>query len=92
MSEIIEQWFRDHFCGLGPRIDQDLWNEFHAAKEELKARCATAIPSAPAPAAFIAEPPPGFPPGFPASFPLAPPEVLPPTPEPATPAEPESSK
>ena len=38
VNEIVERWFRDHFCGLGPRLDQDLWNEFHAAKEELKAR------------------------------------------------------
>lgn len=38
INEIIEQWWRDHFCGLGPRIDQDLWNEFHKAKEELKQR------------------------------------------------------
>ena len=48
MNDIVEQWFRDHFCGLGPRIDQDLWNEFHAAKDELKARLApkpsTSIP------------------------------------------------
>ncbi len=51
-NEIIEEWFRDHFCGLGPRIDQDLWNEFHAAKEELKARltvspATTALPEEP---------------------------------------------
>jgi hypothetical protein len=50
VNEIVEQWFRDHFCGLGPRIDQDLWNEFHAAKEELKARLATTPSTSTAPA------------------------------------------
>jgi len=48
--EIVEQWFRDHFCGLGPRIDQDLWNEFHAAKEELKARLTASPATTTAPA------------------------------------------
>lgn len=32
----VEAWFREHFAG--PRLSQDLWNDFYKAKELLKAR------------------------------------------------------
>lgn len=44
VNAIVDKWFVDHFCGLGPRIDQQLWNECFAAKEELKERLAVAAP------------------------------------------------
>lgn len=33
---LVEDWFRQHFHGLGARIDESLYNHVHAAKEELK--------------------------------------------------------
>lgn len=35
-DEAIDSWFVAHFHNLGARLDVDLFNAFHAAKEELK--------------------------------------------------------
>jgi hypothetical protein len=32
----IEAWFRDHFQGLGPRLDVEMYNVVQKAKEDLK--------------------------------------------------------
>jgi hypothetical protein len=36
-DEAIDAWFVQHFHNLGARLEVDLFNAFHAAKEELKA-------------------------------------------------------
>lgn len=36
-DETIDAWFVQHFHNLGTRLEVDLFNAFHAAKEELKA-------------------------------------------------------
>ena len=36
VEQLVEDWFRRHFHGLGETIHQDLYNRAHAAKEELK--------------------------------------------------------
>ena len=36
MDKQIEEWFAKHFQGLGPKLDSELYNLIHAAKEDLK--------------------------------------------------------
>jgi len=36
MDQLIEQWFARHFQGIGPKLDTELYNLIHAAKEDLK--------------------------------------------------------
>ena len=36
VEQLVEDWFRRHFNGLGARLDESLHNALHAAKEDLK--------------------------------------------------------
>lgn len=36
VEEVVEAWFAKHFHGLGPMLDERLYNLVHAAKEDLK--------------------------------------------------------
>lgn len=36
VEQLVEDWFRRHFHGLGDSIHQNVYNLAHAAKEELK--------------------------------------------------------
>lgn len=36
VEQLVDEWFRKHFHGLGARLDEALYNHLHAAKEELK--------------------------------------------------------
>jgi len=35
---LVEEWFAQHFHGLGPLIDVTTYNRCYAAKEDLKAK------------------------------------------------------
>lgn len=35
-DSLIEEWFKKHFMGLGARLDVEMYNIAHAAKEDLK--------------------------------------------------------
>jgi hypothetical protein len=41
LDATIEAWFAKHFHGLGPMLDERLYNHVHAAKEDLKAELRT---------------------------------------------------
>lgn len=37
-ADLVEPWFVEFFHGLGGRLEDELYNHFYKAKEELKAR------------------------------------------------------
>ena len=39
---LVDDWFARHFHNLGVRVETALYNEFYAAKEELKQQLRTA--------------------------------------------------
>lgn len=36
VEQVVEDWFRKHFHGLGGSLHEHVYNHVHAAKEELK--------------------------------------------------------
>ena len=43
---VVDGWFASHFHNLGPRLDVEIYNILHAAKEDLKRILGALNPSA----------------------------------------------